>query len=355
MQQPDLIQDMPELPELQLITSCEARACINLCRPEGRYVNRRKLKGKGGHIVPTQTFHAGEFSLRSLTGDEDAARGFITGLVASPEHLKQMFQIRDQEAAALQKVLPELRRHNPWHGAYCTSLRQIEDLRDFIDELHEKGCIAAKVPDRMATVAGKALSEEIGSERAVLLVPAEAFERGGSYEQLRAAAQTICRAQLRQPLPQEWQDIYYGDLLDADGNSMQVLPQELKRNASFTKVSHQDPHILPKLFVRQFPYGTGAFLGAVDSIKDFKHFMLHAIHSLDGEFLDDKDGGEFLFFTYELSLKRKLYHDYVGREMRKERGMDRPSTNQELYSAQRYSGRIAELIPNSNQALAKWK
>ena len=68
-------------------------------------MNRRKLKGKGGHIVSTQTFHAGEFSVRALTGDEDAARGFITGLIASPEHLKQMFQITDKEAAAPPPVL----------------------------------------------------------------------------------------------------------------------------------------------------------------------------------------------------------------------------------------------------------
>ena len=120
VEQEDLMQDMPSLPALQEITSCEARACISLCRPEGRYVNRRKLKGKRAPIVATQTFHAGEFSLRSLTEDEDAARGFITGLVSSPEHLKQMFQIRDKEAAALQEVLPALGLRNPCHRAYCT-------------------------------------------------------------------------------------------------------------------------------------------------------------------------------------------------------------------------------------------
>ena len=131
--------------------------------------------------------------------------------------------------------------------------------------------------------------------------------------------------------------------------------KKLKENASFTKVSYQDPHILPKLFGRQFPYGTGGYLGAMETIDDFKHFMLHAIHSLDGEFLDDKDGGEFLFFTYELSLKRKLYRDYVGRAKRAERCNYEPTTKQELYSVQRYSDRLAEIVPNSREALSKWK
>ena len=86
---------------------------------------------------------------------------------------------------------------------------------------------------------------------------------------------------------------------------MHILPRALKQNASFTKVSWQDPHVLPKLFARQFPHGTGGFESSVDTIGDFKHYMLHTIHSLDGEFLDDKGGGEFLFFTYELSLKKE--------------------------------------------------
>ena len=111
-EQLDLLQDMPSIPALQHIASCEARACISLCRPEGRYVKKRKLKGRRAPVVDTQPFHAGEFALRPLTGDEDVARGFATGVVASQEHLKEKFQITAKEATALETVLPELQKKN---------------------------------------------------------------------------------------------------------------------------------------------------------------------------------------------------------------------------------------------------
>ena len=95
------MQDMPSTPLLKRIASCEARACISLCRPEGRYVNRRKLTGRRAPIVATQPFHAGEFSLRSLTEKEDVARGFVTGVVASTEHLKQTFQLKKKKRKRL--------------------------------------------------------------------------------------------------------------------------------------------------------------------------------------------------------------------------------------------------------------
>jgi len=209
VEQVDLMQDMPDLPELQDIRSCEARACISLCRPEGRYVNRRKLKGKRAPIVATQPFHAGEFSLRSLTADEDTARGFITGLVASPDHLTKMFQMKDNEGKQLHKVLPALRERNPWHGAYCTSLKHVHEMNGFLQELKDTGCIAPKVPQGITTAAGNALSEELGAERAVLLIPAEAFEVSGSYEKLRICADAICRSELLRTLPKEWQECFF--------------------------------------------------------------------------------------------------------------------------------------------------
>ena len=153
----------------------------------------------------------------------------------------------------------------------------------------------------------------------------------------------------------KWQDLHHSDLLDSDGKPMKVLPQGLRQNESFTKVSWHDPHILPKIFARQFPHGTGGWMSALDTVDDFKHYMLHTIHSLDGEFLDDKDGGEFLFFTYEMSLKNKLYHDYVGRARNDRKKNYEPVTPQEHYSDQRYSHRLAEIIPNSKQALSRWK
>ena len=83
--------------------------------------------------------------------------------------------------------------------------------------------------------------------------------------------------------------------------------------------------------------------------------MLHAIHSLDGEFLDDKDGGEFLFFAYELNLKRKLYRDYVGKHIRQEGQQTPGNSRQEVYSYERYSDRLAELVPNSRESLYNWR
>ena len=138
-----------------------------------------------------------------LTEDENAARGFITGLVASPEHLKQMFQIRDSEANALGEVLPALQRSNPWHGAYRTSLNHVDEIKEFIQELKDAGCIAPKVPHELTTTAGNTLSDELGAERAVLLIPAEAFQECGSYEKLCLCADAICRSQLQRHLPKD--------------------------------------------------------------------------------------------------------------------------------------------------------
>ena len=149
--------------------------------------------------------------------------------------------------------------------------------------------------------------------------------------------------------------MHRSDIVDADGAPMRTLPEALQANASFTKVSWQDPNIFQKIFVKQFPHGTGGFASSLDSFSDFKQFMLHAIHSLDGEFLDDKDGGEFLFFAYEVNLKRKLYRDYVGKHIRQEGQQTAGNSRQEIYSHERYSHRLAELVPNSRESLYSWK
>ena len=130
---------MPSIPALQYIASCEARACISLCRPEGRYVKKRQLKGRRAPVVATQSFHAGEFALRPLTGDEDVARGFATGVIASQEHLKEKFQITVKEAAALETVLPQPRSKNPWHAAYISSRTHVNDIQCYIEQLKTEG------------------------------------------------------------------------------------------------------------------------------------------------------------------------------------------------------------------------
>ena len=190
-EQADLMQDMPEVPELRAIASCEARACISLCRPEGRYVSRRKLPGRAASVVPTQPFHSGEYSIRALTPHEDEARGFITGIVATEKHLEAKFRIKPGEAAALQTVLPALRERNPWHEAYCSSLRDVQTMKEFVQQLHAEGCIAPRVPGALTDDSGNPISHALGDEQAAILVPAEALDAGGSYEQLRICADTI--------------------------------------------------------------------------------------------------------------------------------------------------------------------
>ena len=209
-EQLDLLQDMPSIPALQYIASCEARACISLCRPEGRYVKKRKLKGRRAPVVDTQPFHAGEFALRPLTGDQDVARGFATGVVASQEHLKEKFQITAKEATALITVLPELQRKNPWHAAYVSSLTHVDKIQDFIEQLKAEGCLAPLVPKDIKTNAGSEVQEELGEERTVLFIPQEIFEARGEYEKLRICADAICRARLSRPLPREWQEVCNG-------------------------------------------------------------------------------------------------------------------------------------------------
>ena len=65
------------------------------------------------------------------------------------------------------------------------------------------------MPQGITTAAGNALSEELGAERAVLLIPAEAFEVSGSYEKLRICADAICRSELLRTLPKEWQECFF--------------------------------------------------------------------------------------------------------------------------------------------------
>ena len=87
-EQADLMQDVKELPELEQLQSSESRSCISLCRPYGRFVDKRKEKGRGP-VISTQTHQSGELYMRPLTPDEDAARGMLTGLVADEVTLQE--------------------------------------------------------------------------------------------------------------------------------------------------------------------------------------------------------------------------------------------------------------------------
>ena len=83
-EQSDLMQDVKELPEIEALKSSESRSCISLCRPYGRFVDKRKEKGRGA-ALSTQTHQSGELYMRPLTPEEDTARGMLTGVVADEE------------------------------------------------------------------------------------------------------------------------------------------------------------------------------------------------------------------------------------------------------------------------------
>ena len=123
-------------------------------------------------------------------------------------------------------------------------------------------------------------------------------------------------------------------VVEADGSHMSYLLQDLHANGTLTKVYWKDPNIFRTTFIVQFCHGPDSFESLLDAVL-FKQYMLHRVHSLDGEFLDDKDGGEFLLFAYEVNLKRKLYKDYVGNFMKNERQKAAGASRPELYSNQR--------------------
>ena len=92
-EQSDLMQDVKELPEMEELKSSESRSCISLCRPYGRFVEKRKEKGRG-KVMATQMHQSGELVMRALTPEEDSLRGMLTGVVADEETLKEEFKIR---------------------------------------------------------------------------------------------------------------------------------------------------------------------------------------------------------------------------------------------------------------------
>ena len=94
------MQDVKELPELEELKSSESRSCISLCRPYGRFANKRKEKGRGP-VMSTQTHQSGELYMRPLTPEEDAARGMLTGVVADEETLKEKNQDKGKRGARI--------------------------------------------------------------------------------------------------------------------------------------------------------------------------------------------------------------------------------------------------------------
>ena len=125
-----------------------------------------------------------------------------------------------------------------------------------------------------------------------MLVPLNASEATpGTYQAMRAAADTIATSTLSSNLPESWRDLQENPVKDSHGRPLSVLPDVFDKNESFTKVSFLDANVEAKMFVRQMRYGTGSMFSTLDSIASESHQAYrHArFWSLDGEFLDDVD------------------------------------------------------------------
>ena len=353
VQQDHLAQDMHELPPLYDLNSAPARTCVALVRPYARIVQKRKIKGRGGAAVATHPFLSGDMCLRPLTPKEDDARGFLTSVLVSETILEKVFKVTPTEAAALPRVLSTLQEQNPWYAAYSSSCKEVKDLAAVTAAFELEGCLAPRVPAGTTNKDGKPLTEQLGAEHTVIVLPHTPVTASGTYERMRASAEAIYQAEFRKPLPPAWQKVHESDLVTADGEPLHRLPEPFWANASFTKVSWRDPFVLPKAFVRQYPHGTGGWRASIDTTADFQHYAKHCLFSLDQEFLDDKDGGEFIFVLYELNQKNLLYTDYYGRgSQRSAETEPRQTTSEgqqrrELYSHQRFSHRLDRVLPGS--------
>ena len=120
----------------------------------------------------------------------------------------------------------------------------------------------------------------LGEENIAMFLPTDDFKAAtGSYRHLRAAAAVICKAGLRNPLPEEWQDIHEYDLTDENGKPWRRIPKVLRQNMSFTNVIFRDPHVDAKVFTLQHRWGTGSFASTLDCVQSrstclpcFDHF-----------------------------------------------------------------------------------
>ena len=366
VEQVDLLQDVPNLPEIDVLQSAESRACVSLCRPYGRFVNRRKEKGRGNAIT-TQKHQSGELCLRPLTPDEDVARGMLTGIVADDETLQEKFKLKPSEQIALPVVLEWLGRYNPWNSAYANSLQDVKNCQEFCETLAAEGCKLPSVAS-LQTVHGEPAAATLGNEKIAAVLPLDDMNATrNSYRHLRAGAHIILQAKLTRPLPKQWQDVHESDLTNAHGDPFLRIPKVLRNNMSFTAVSLYDINLDAKVFVDKYMYGTGSYASTLDCVCSRNVFYASCLYSLDEAFHDGADP-EWCFFQRERELKTRLYRDYMGRGSSQSAFIDNsrdhhkvgtaqetgvPVSNSVLYSTQKFSRRIGLHISDSPQALRK--
>ena len=355
-EQPCLQQDAGDCRAMQHLTSADARACISLCRPHACHTQKRREGKQGsGKTIATVPFQSGEIAMRPLTPHEDEARGMLSGIVASQDVLKNLFALKADEPAALRLVLPWLQNHNPWFGAYKSSLQEVTSAWSFVQELAAQGRIVAAGPAAARTSTGTPLSDTLGNDGIAVFMPVSDLSAcTGSYRHLRAAADRVMQAELRESLPPAWQSAVESDLCDKDGKPIWKLPKAFRFNQSFTSVAVRDRNFDAKVFVQQHPYGTGSLNSTCDCVASRFDFYQHRLFSLDQVFADTADP-EWTFMMREREIKTRLMTDYLGRldSGAKQAAHGKATDNEDVYSIERFSHRIGTFIDDSPQALGQ--
>ena len=310
VEQTDLIQEPLEPIDKALarIVSADARACISLCRPVGQFVEKRRV-GRAG-VWNTIAHQSGELTLYPMRPAEDEARGMLTGMVTRDSFRKEMFDLQAGEDEALELVIPWLLKANPWFSGYAHSAQRVQKEVGKVTELllQERHALPGGL-ENMMTKDGRRLEEALESEEISLLLPCDPLKaQQGTYQHLRAAAETIAMSTLAKELPPGWKELCPNVILDRNDEALSTLPEFLSTNTSFTKVSFQDQFVEVKTFVRQFPYDTGGRRSTWDSVTDLLEYRHARLWSLDGEFLDNVDP-QWTFWHREYDLKHKLVQD----------------------------------------------
>ena len=363
VEQWELVQDVLGRADFERLATTDARACVSVCRPVGHMYDAHQ-RTPGGQPKPTMWHQTGDLVLQPMSLAHDVHRGMFSTCVASEAFTAQFCHLKEVEKEVVPRLLDWLgwpgEGHNPWICAYKASAW---DMRDKLQELsavfQSEGRVFPGGMENVTTKDGRRLADALDAEQIVLLQPDDdlaAFE--GSYNALRATADTVATSSLRQSLPTAWQRLKHNPIKDAAGEPLRTLPEFLDLNTSFTNVSFKDKHLEAKTFVRQFRYGTGSFLSTADCVTARLAYRRARFWSLDGEFLDDVDP-MWIFWQYEFDKKMSLHQDWEGKRKRpvdahhlSATPAKAPRLNRlSLYSKYTFSPRIGRNIKDSPQAL----
>jgi len=229
VEQPDIVQVIIGEDLFKSIQSADARACVSLCRPETQLTQTRQLT-KSGKVMPTMLHQAGDLPLQSLTIEQDQARGYYTNMAATEEFHSSHLKLRKEEHSALPKVFAWLETHNPWVAAYKHSVQSVQQTWEELRAHLEKTGLT-KGLEKATTRRGQHVVDELGAEQLAMLVPLGALDApSGTYQALRAAADTIATSSLRMALPPEWEELHENPSKDRENRPLSYLPDLMDKN-----------------------------------------------------------------------------------------------------------------------------